>query len=322
MVLVDSYVAAMLCLPVLLILVGAGLVLQQRLALLTGSPSGPVNRAIVCTLDLLESRDMEVDHIWITMPEANNSNTFGVFASNQFAFLYGNGGYMGTQVWREGLATDSGLDFFLGSGVSHKVIFSIWDADSQHMAMPGVDEVSRKNCKRFDGEGEGSQCIIPFRLPVGEKVTVAMHYTGRTAQDGVAGDLWTGTARNPGSGESRTLGSIFVPDMVPGVGFGAIQPPRSGSAFLEYFRATGCEEQALSAVGLMGPYFEGRSVVPYQAFPRPEPGACQRMDLASCIPGHGCGRPRLLLTAGGRTLSHVGFGQGLWDVGTEGPYLQ
>eukprot|EP00663_Eupelagonemidae_sp_cell21sb_P007620 gene7620-64_t len=51
------------------------------------------------------SSDMEVDHVWITIPDGKNTNGNGVFASSQFWYK-GDGvkaaGYMGSQVMRRG----------------------------------------------------------------------------------------------------------------------------------------------------------------------------------------------------------------------------
>ena len=51
------------------------------------------------------SDDVQVDHIWSTIPKPSERDGNAIFASLQFWFENGVGGYFGTQVWREG-ATD------------------------------------------------------------------------------------------------------------------------------------------------------------------------------------------------------------------------
>ena len=81
-------------------------------------------------------------------------------------------------------------------------------------------------------------------------------------------------------------------------GFGKLQT--KAAAFLEYFEATGCEGQAASSVGLVGPWWQGAALAPSQAYPDYAPN-CTHSEVSDCIYGAGCGPLRVLFTAGGST---------------------
>ena len=82
----------------------------------------------------------------------------------------------------------------------------------------------------------------------------------------------------------------------------------------EYFLASGCDEQAVSSIGLTGPLFtldDGTALLPEHASTDYAAG-CAFSDVTSCIPGVGCGKPHVLLTAGGATTRTVPAGAQLW----------
>merc|ERR1712228_379055 len=82
----------------------------------------------------------------------------------------------------------------------------------------------------------------------------------------------TGYITDASTGSKTTIGTLVYPDFNGYEGFGLIA--QQAAAFQEYFLATGCDGQALSAVGLIGPYFHNRSIVPSSATPD-YAGTCQ-----------------------------------------------
>jgi len=303
--LVPAYVCLMLLLPAVVLTISAVTTRKHQLDQLARNTSAPVTYVNYYIEKGDVSKDMEVDHVWIRVPQINETHANGVFASSQFAFQRGHGGYMGTQVRRKGVVNKH-YGWLLDSGVQHRVIFSIWDGSSSHKAVPATDATSLQNCDRFGGEGTGAHCSIEYPIQK-TKITIRMYHGGR----GDSGDIWTGVLRIPTTGEEVTIGSIFLPDMA-GEGFGMLEPYRSNSAFQEYWDATGCEDQALSIVGIFGPYFSGRSEMPSKAEPKYNK-ACMRDDVSDCIPGFGCGRPRVLLTAGSLTVPHAKADVDIWS---------
>ena len=81
---------------------------------------------------------------------------------------------------------------------------------------------------------------------------------------------------------------------------------------------TGCNGQALSSIGLIGPTFtlvgSNASVTPTQATGSYDGGNCGHSNVAGCIPGYGCGSPNILLTSGGNTVPAVVAGTPLWTT--------
>merc|ERR1712190_439790 len=163
------------------------------------------------------------------------------------------------------------------------------------------------NCGRFGGEGTGSHCRIFYPFLEGRSYTVRIELSGATS----TGELLTGYIIDTVTGERSTIGTLLLPTVTPYQGSHCRQRRRhprqrrrhsrfgrlviKGAAFQEYFKATGCEGQAFSSVGLMGPYFSNRSVVASQAFANFANPECLRDDVSACIPGHGCGAPRVHL---------------------------
>merc|ERR1712060_287576 len=129
----------------------------------------------------------------------------------------------------------------------------------------------------------------------GRPYTVRIELSGNTS----AGELWTGYITDTVTGERSTIGTLLMPMVAPYQGFGRLR--MKGAAFQEYFKATGCEDQAFSTVGLVGPYFRNRTEVAFEAFADFANPECTRDDVSACIPGHGCGAPRVSMSAGGGT---------------------
>mmetsp|Transcript_57614 Transcript_57614/g.166799 ORF Transcript_57614/g.166799 Transcript_57614/m.166799 type:complete len:703 (+) Transcript_57614:102-2210(+) len=245
------------------------------------------------------AEDMEVDHIWIRMPEASETNGNAIFASTQYWFESGVGGYFGTQVWREGTLT-SEFAHRGGRREIKRAIFSCWDADDEHQT-GWVGE----NCERFGGEGTGAKCSIPYDFLPGRRYTMRMELEGHRAD----GDMWTGYITDVASATRTKIGTLLMPSRPPYQGLGKLLT--RSAAFLEYFRARGCEDQAFSSVGLIGPYFANRTIQPLQAYAAYAPD-CSAADVTACIPEYGCGAPRVLMTAGGATRRTSTPMQQLW----------
>ena len=94
------------------------------------------------------------------------------------------------------------------------------------------------------------------------------------------------------------------------VGFGDFKSAQSDD-FLEYFAGGDCGAVKAS-VGISGPYFNGGTVTPLQANPAYSQGGCNESDVDACIPGHGCGHPRVLLSGGKGVVRKNPDGKPLW----------
>lgn len=234
------------------------------------------------------SEDMEVDHIWHAIPTPDETRGNAIFASTQFFFENGVGGYFGTQVWREGQFDTLGSEV-TGTREMTQAIFSCWDHEDAQAGWVG------EHCGRFSGEGTGSHCRIYYPLREGRVYTVRMNFTRNTSD----ADLWTGYINDTETGEESTIGTLSLPTTSGHRGFGRLRV--KAASFQEYFKSKECAGQARSSTGLIGPFFRRRSLAPSQAyadFTNPE---CTYNDLTDCIPGFGCGRPRVLMTGGQAT---------------------
>jgi hypothetical protein len=89
--------------------------------------------------------------------------------------------------------------------------------------------------------------------------------------------------------------------------------PPTGPHFLEYFNSDGCAGQAVSRVGLFGPYLRTSSaiVVPTQSTGS-YAGACPYSNVNACVPGYACGAPSVFMEAGGTTRRLVTAETPLW----------
>jgi len=251
------------------------------------------------------SLDMQVDHLWVTMPTPDETQGNAVFASMQFWMQAGPGGYFGTQVWREGADPArwrNGSKQLSGSHVNadetHRVVFSMWDGDSaHHVSWEGG------NCERFGGEGVGSHCMISYMLEEGRKYTLRVSLSDDHRK-------MTGYVKDTSTGSETTIGTLVYPDLKGYQGFGLIN--QQAQAFQEYFESSACEGQPLSAIGLTGPYFQNRAVTPASATPDYH-GTCPHADVHACIePGDTCGAPHVLLLAGGDVTLKTAKGTELW----------
>ncbi|CAK0844982.1 unnamed protein product [Prorocentrum cordatum] len=243
--------------------------------------------------------DIEVDFVWTQVPHAAVGQGVGVFASLQFGLEAGGGGYFGMQVVSAGAMDVLGVQS--APAETHAAIFSCWDLDPEHKV-----EALGPNCQRFDGEGTGGHCKIPFSIDANGKYTVRLHVEGHNASHGAL----KGEVVNPSTGQTIELGSLLLPnaDGVP-EGWGKIKT-QSG-AFLEFFKGTGCDDQPVASVGLVGPYFEQRSLSPPSAKAQYAPG-CPWSDVSGCVPGEGCASPHVQLTGGGATQRTTADGEDLW----------
>merc|ERR1712194_680187 len=96
-------------------------------------------------------------------------------------------------------------------------------------------------------------------------------------------------------------------------GFGRLRAA-GAIAFQEYWMGTGCEGQALSRVGMIGPYFSNRTIAPSDAQASfHQEFNCPHSDASACIPGFGCGAPRVFFMGGGLIQRTVGMREHLWS---------
>jgi len=252
------------------------------------------------------SKDMEVDHFWVSMPTPDETQGNAVFGSMQYWMESGPGGYFGSQVWRVGADPSlwrNGSRNLLGSKIgaseTHRVLFSMWDADASHQVSWEGD-----TCERFGGEGVGSHCLITYPMTQGVKYTMRVVMSDDQRK-------MTGYVTDTSTGVQTKIGTLVYPDYNGNQGFGLIK--LAGSAFQEYFLSSDCENQPLSAVGLIGPFFSDRSVVPTGATGSYH-GSCQHADVHSCIqPGEQCGPSHVMLLAGGTVEQKTAANTQLWQ---------
>lgn len=251
------------------------------------------------------SQDMEVEHFWTSIPSPEESQGNAVFASMQFWTEAGAGGYFGTQVWRQGadprlwrVGSRSRLGTRIGAEEVHQVIFSVWDLDGHEVAWEG------KTCERFGGEGTGSHCLIRFPMQAGRKYAFRLALSADNRRlTGVITDLVTG--------EASTVGTLVFPDARNYSGFGGIA--HNAAAFQEYFGSSRCEDQALSAAGLIGPFWRERMISPSSATPSYSKD-CVFSDVHACVApsDEHCGPPHALMLAGGQVARATPDGTELW----------
>lgn len=196
---------------------------------------------------------------------------------------------MGTQSWRN---NDGSL--------THKAIFSCWDGDATH-ATGWVGP----NCERFGGEGVGSHCLVDIPLRANASFTVTVAAAGHNS----SGAFWRGTVRDDERNSTLVIGTLFHPNFDSHVGYGMMQV--AAADFQEYFESSDCANQAVSGIGLIGPTFNNGSIVPSQASADYVAG-CNYSNVGACIPGFGCGAPRVFMLAGGYTNRTQAKGVPLW----------
>lgn len=237
-------------------------------------------------LNQVLSTDMEVDHIWTTIPSGTDSHGNGVFASSQYwhhdkvSGSTNAGGYMGSQVMRR------------GNGSERRVfIFSCWDANISGV-VHRVGWTTPDTCARFGGEGVGSHCILDYPTLSGRLYNFRVAYSGKNA----SGAMWTGKVTDTVTGASAIVGTLFYPHVAGNVGFGNLGVYTN--EFLEYFEGGDCDTAVHVAVGTIGPFFNQRKSTATQAYPQYGSGKCKRTSVLGCIPGHGCGHPRVFVQGG------------------------
>jgi hypothetical protein len=233
-----------------------------------------------------------------TIPSGTDTNGNAAFAASQYWYETYTGskantaGYLGTQVSR-GKNGQENSNF----------IFSCWDADPEHKV-----GWTTEHCSRFGGEGVGSHCLLEYPIKKG------VVYNFRVAQDGhnETGAFWTGTVTPQNGDPVVTVGTLFYPHLNDKIGFGNFKV--QSDDFLEYFGGGTCDGAATTGVGIFGPYFHNHTMVPLDASPAYATGAgkCNRTEVSSCIPGHGCGAPRVFLNGGEGVSRDTKNGQSLW----------
>lgn len=117
------------------------------------------------------------------VPEVDPGPDSTYFWAHQFRLIGGEGGYIGLQT--KGNRADGSL--------GKMAIFSIWDAEEAQG--PGII--------RFDGEGTGWSCRIPYHWTAGHSYSFKVSTPG--------GGWWEGKVRDEQSGVISTLGGIRVP---------------------------------------------------------------------------------------------------------------
>jgi len=194
---------------------------------------------------------------WVAMPSGHNA-----YASMQFHFASGVGGYMGSQFHSDGTQI---LDF------------AIWDSDS----VPGSAQ-PQGSCARFGREGNGAHCEVQVSLQIGATYQLRLFKTGQSEQ----GSIWSCSFNGQPS-----FGSIFFNEAAAGQ-LGKLQNQAIG--FLEYFADPSAAFD--SSVGFYGPWGSAGGQAYY-----PSSAECNSDDHTgcdACVPGVGCGAPNVLLKGG------------------------
>jgi len=238
------------------------------------------------TPDAKLSSDMEVDHVWTTIPSGSNAHGNGVFASSQYWYHDSTGkqiagGYMGSQVMRG------------SNGTERRVfIFSCWDHNSKVGPNQTVGWTTPATCSRFGGEGVGSHCILDYPTIAGRLYNFRVAFSGSNK----TGAMWTGTVTDSVTNASSIVGTLFYPHVAKNIGFGNLGVYTN--EFLEYFAGGDCDSDVRVGVGTFGPFFHQRTEHAAQAYPQYGTSACKRTFVTGCIPGHGCGSPRVFVEGG------------------------
>jgi hypothetical protein len=116
-------------------------------------------------------------------PEIDPGPDTTYFWAHQFRLIGGEGGYIGLQT--KGNRVDGSL--------GKMAIFSIWDAEEAEG--PGIT--------RFDGEGSGWSCRIPYLWQAGRSYALKVYTPG--------GGWWAAKVRDETTGVISELGGIRVP---------------------------------------------------------------------------------------------------------------
>ena len=231
------------------------------------------------------SSTMAVDHVWTSIPDSCETDGNGVFASSQMWWHADNGtelagGYIGSQVLR-GASGDVERRLFL---------FAIWD----HSSANRVGWTTPATCGRFGGEGVGAHCLLDYPTRAGVLYNLSLARVGHNA----SGASWSAAVHDTSTGTSTTVGTLFLPhadESVVGYGLLGVY----SNMFLEYFAEGGdCETAVHVGVGSFGPHFHTRAVSPLAASPAYGTGACNRTLVTGCVPGYGCGAPRVWIEGG------------------------
>lgn len=177
--------------------------------------------------------DMHV--VWHKEPDASQMGYYAQFA---FYFQTGSVGYMGLQKDNQ-------------SG--KKAIFSIWD--SQGLAQP-----ASSTCKRFNHEGNGTSCIIPFDWKAGHEYKLRV-WRIQDSYDG-ASEKWGGWIIDYMSGEETFIGVVQVFNSKGERGFGSLNG-QAITTIENYFgggiTSLGCSNMPNFAVTWNGPFVNNAS---------------------------------------------------------------
>jgi len=163
-----------------------------------------------------------------------------IYPAFTFGFQ-GGGGYMGTQL----------------GGLDHRVLFSIWDSSNdQETALP-----AEPGCRRFGGEGTGTQCGKPYPWVEGREYRLRLELVGTVAE----GDEWRGSIKDTVTGVETTIGTIRLLNTGPYHGYGKLR--RGASTFTEYFggEEESCDRQPYARIRWRGPYADESMLPPSRA---------------------------------------------------------
>ncbi|MEK8034880.1 DUF3472 domain-containing protein [Ideonella sp. DXS29W] len=224
--------------------------------------------------------DMEMYSTWAFDPKYPNN----IFASFQFFFESWQLGYIGTTIYGETQAEKG-------------AIFAIWDdGEGSGTAQP----VSGKGCERFEGEGTGTSCAIPYKWVAGHEYR--HHIRSLGYKNGA--EHWKGTITDMTTGVETLLGTIAVKDIGDYKGYGRLHP--GGVTFLEFFATEGCKSNAYTRVTWRGPYLDDHTRKANSARASYDPDGCTNDNNI------GKRRPRVIQESGKGVIRTTPDGEQLW----------
>lgn len=196
----------------------------------------------------------------VLLPEVDPGPESTYFWAHQFRLIGGEGGYIGLQT--KGNRADGSL--------GKMAIFSVWDA----LEAEGPGTV------RFDGEGTGWSCRIPYQWEPGRAYGLRVWTPG--------GGWWAAAVRDETTGRVDELGGIRVPANWRNLDTWSVM-------WTEYYGPplTSCSDLAYSSVIFGTPTADGGEVKPAGSHSHLSEGTCQTSRIETVAGGvrHEMGMP-------------------------------
>lgn len=229
--------------------------------------------------------DLDIFLTWQNEPVVNSHT--GVYAGFGFWFENGVVAYFGTQI----------------DGDGKKAIFSIWDVDTTK-----ITTTPTWNCKRFDHEGAGTQCIIAYNWIAGHEYRLRLVHKGRDHHM----ERWQTSIMDMTNHIETPVGVIELSDTRGYSGYGLISAKTKFVNWIEYYgHEQDCAALPLVRVRWRGPYANDMQFTASRAtatFSIPE---CLNSNIYSS------GAPLVTLESGAATLRSVVNHKSLWPAAAQ-----